>query len=327
MDRLSSLLANSGDFALERSLRPKTFDTFIGQASVVENFGVFIRAALGRSESLDHVLLSGPPGLGKTTIAQIIASEMGSAIKIVSGPVLTKPGDLAAILTNLAPLDVLFIDEIHRMSPAAEEMLYPAMEDYKIDIIIGEGASAKSIRLDLNQFTVVAATTRLGLLSQPLRERFGIPVRLEFYSVEDLALIIKRNSKLLGVAISDAAASEIAIRSRGTPRIAVRLLKRARDFASVERRDEISLDVASMALDRLSVDPLGLNSEDKKYLRAVMSLFGGGPVGLDTISATLCESANTVEEVIEPYLLQRGLIQKTPRGRVLTDRAKAYELP
>ncbi|MDR1332897.1 MAG: Holliday junction branch migration DNA helicase RuvB [Holosporales bacterium] len=321
MDRFPSARVQSDDIELERSLRPRTFDVFIGQEHIVENLKIFIQAAKGRNESLDHVLLSGPPGLGKTTIAQIIANEIGSTIKIISGPMLTKPGDLAAILTNFGPFDVLFIDEIHRMSPAVEEMLYPAMEDFKIDIIIGEGTSAKSIRLELSQFTVIAATTRLGLLSQPLRERFGIPMRFEFYSVEALSLIIHRNARLLCVEIDPDAAFEVAIRARGTPRIAGRLLRRIRDFVNVDGGNSISLDIAKQALDRLNVDPLGLDSEDKKYIRAIRDLFGGGPVGLDTLSAALCESANTIEEVVEPYLLQQGFIQKTPRGRVLTAKA------
>ncbi|MBQ8651553.1 MAG: Holliday junction branch migration DNA helicase RuvB [Alphaproteobacteria bacterium] len=310
----------SEDTHIDKTIRPKTLEYFTGQRKICSNLSVFLSAAKSRNEALDHVLLSGPPGLGKTTMAQIIANEMGSSIKITSGPILTKPGDLAAILTNMDEKDVLFIDEIHRMLPAVEEMLYPAMEDFKIDILIGEGQSAKSLRIDIPQFTIVAATTRLGLLSQPLRERFGIPLRFEFYTTEELASIIERNTKLLGCDIEEEAAIEIARRSRGTPRVAYRLLRRVRDFASFEQKTCITKETAITSLNQLNVDLLGLDSEDKKYISLIKDMFGGGPVGLDTIAAALCESSNTIEEVIEPYLIQQGLIQKTPRGRVLTDK-------
>ena len=320
MERIISSNILSEDERVDKSLRPRTLEYFTGQRAICDNLAVFISAAKTRGEALDHVLLSGPPGLGKTTMAQVIANEMGSAIKVTSGPILTKPGDLAAILTNLNARDILFIDEIHRMHPAVEEMLYPAMEDFKIDILIGEGQSAKSLRLDVPPFTIVAATTRLGLLSQPLRERFGIPLRFDFYTVEELSFIINRNAGLMGFSIDDDAALEIARRSRGTPRIAFRLLRRVWDFSSIKGERIVTLETAVQSLNQLQVDPLGLDAEDKKYLGAIKELFGGGPVGLDTISAALCESPNTIEEVIEPYLIQQGLIQKTPRGRVITQR-------
>ncbi|MDR1390912.1 MAG: Holliday junction branch migration DNA helicase RuvB [Holosporales bacterium] len=318
MERIISSSLLSEDIFADKSLRPKTLKYFTGQKSICGNLKIFIDAAKIRGESLDHVLLSGPPGLGKTTMAQIIANEMGSSIKITSGPIMTKPGDLAAILTNMDEKDVLFIDEIHRMQPAVEEMLYPAMEDFKIDILIGEGQSAKSIRLDIPQFTIVAATTRLGLLSQPLRERFGIPLRFDFYTIDELTSIIERNATLLGFEIEKEASFEIAKRSRGTPRIAYRLLRRVRDFSSTEGNSKVTLKITENSLNQLDVDPQGLDTEDKKYLAAIKDLFAGGPVGLDTISIALCESANTVEEVIEPYLIQKGFIQKTPRGRIIT---------
>jgi len=318
LDRIVTPSLSPEDVFADKSLRPRSLEYFTGQKAICKNLEVFINAAKTRNEALDHVLLSGPPGLGKTTMAQIIANEMGSSIKITSGPILTKPGDLAAILTNMSEKDVLFIDEIHRMNPAVEEMLYPAMEDFKIDILIGEGQTAKSIRIDIPQFTVVAATTRLGLLTQPLRERFGIPLRFEFYTIEELASIIERNTTLLGFEIEEDAALEISKRSRGTPRIAYRLLRRIRDFSSFSEKKIITYDITVSSLDQLNVDPMGLDSEDKKYLGVIKDLFGGGPVGLDTIAAALCESANTIEEVIEPYLIQRGLIQKTPRGRIIT---------
>ena len=304
----------------DRSLRPKSLEYFTGQRSICENLDIFIKAAASRNESLDHVLLSGPPGLGKTTLAQIIANEMNSGIKTTSGPVITKAGDLAALLTNMNEKDILFIDEIHRMHPAVEEILYPAMEDFKIDIIIGEGQSARAIRIDIPQFTLVAATTRLGLLSQPLRERFGIPFRFDFYTTEELTFIISRNANILGVNIEDDAAMEIARRSRGTPRISSRLLRRVRDFAGVKGLNNIDYYLTIHALDQLKVDPLGLDSEDKKYLTVIKELFNGGPVGIETLSAALSESQNTLEDVIEPYLIQQGLIQKTPRGRIITQR-------
>lgn len=326
MDRIVTPNLLSEEAFVDKSLRPKSLEYFTGQKAICKNLDVFINAAKTRNEALDHVLLSGPPGLGKTTMAQIIANEMGSSIKITSGPILTKPGDLAAILTNMNEKDVLFIDEIHRMHPAVEEMLYPAMEDFKIDILIGEGQTAKSIRIDIPQFTVVAATTRLGLLTQPLRERFGIPLRFEFYTSEELASIIERNTTLLGFEIEEEAALEIARRSRGTPRIAYRLLRRIRDFSSFSEKKLITYDITVASLDQLNVDPLGLDSEDKKYLDVIKNLFNGGPVGIDTISAALCESANTIEEVIEPYLIQIGLIQKTPRGRVITPKGNDHIL-
>jgi Holliday junction DNA helicase RuvB len=320
VERVVSPNVLNEDGALDRSLRPRSLEHFTGQRDIRRNLKIFTEAAKARGESLDHVLLSGPPGLGKTTMAQVISHEMGVACKVTSGPILTKPGDLAAILTNMGEKDVLFIDEIHRMNPAVEEILYPAMEDFKIDIMIGEGQSARSLRLDIPQFTVVAATTRLGQLTQPLRERFGIPLRFEFYSIDELSHIISRNATLLNVQIDAEAALEISRRSRGTPRIAYRLLRRVRDFASIREASGISLQIALDSLDQLKVDPIGLDSEDKKYICVIEDLFEGGPVGLDTISAALCESVSTIEEVIEPYLIQVGLIRKTPRGRVLTRR-------
>ena len=316
---VTSKLVNE-DIVTEYAMRPKTIEKFVGQKQIISNLKIFLQAAKSRNEALDHVLLSGPPGLGKTTIAQIIANEMGTNIKITSGPVLAKTGDLAAILTNLHPKDILFIDEIHRMQAAVEEMLYPAMEDFKIDIMIGEGQAARSLRLDLPQFTVVAATTRLGLLSQPLRERFGIPLRFEFYSIDELANIITHNSNTFNLNIENEAAQELARRSRGTPRIALRLLRRVRDFVSVQNTNVITTKIVNDALNKLNVDLLGLDSDDKKYLNIIKNVFNNGPVGIETIAAALCESANTIEEVIEPYLLQLGLVQKTPRGRTLTDR-------
>lgn len=310
----------SEDITLDRSLRPRSLEFFTGQKVICENLSIFIRAALARNEPLDHVLMSGPPGLGKTTLAQIIANEMGANIKITSGPVLTKPGDLAALLTNMHENDVLFIDEIHRMNPAIEEILYPAMEDFKIDIVIGEGQSSKAIRLDVPPFTLVGATTRVGLLSQPLRERFGIPFRFEFYNVDELSAIIQRNACILEIELDDEASCEIARRARGTPRVASRLLRRVRDFAHVLGLNHISLELTTDALNKLMVDPIGLDSEDKKYLGAIKNLFGGGPVGIDTIAASMSEAQSTLEDVIEPYLIQQGLIQKTPRGRILTER-------
>lgn len=328
MDRVISGTITEGDSDFsEKSFRPKTLKSFFGQRHISENLSVFIGAAKERSEALDHVLLSGPPGLGKTTMAQIIAHEMEANIKITSGPIITKPGDLAALLTNLAPHDVLFIDEIHRMPISVEEIIYPAMEDFKIDIFIGEGQSARSIRLDLPPFTLIGATTRLGLLSQPLRERFGIPLTFDFYDIEEISFIINRNANLLGCEIDSGATEAIAIRSRGTPRVAARLLRRVRDFASFEQQNIITEKLASSALDQLKVDPNGLDSEDKKYLRIICEVFNGGPVGIDTIAAALFENTNTIEEVIEPYLIKNGIIQKTPRGRILTNKGTKVMCP
>lgn len=301
------------------SLRPLSLDDFTGQKMVRSNLSVFIKAACARNESLDHVLLYGPPGLGKTTLAQIIAKEMNVGFRATSGPVIAKSGDLAAVLTNLQPKDVLFIDEIHRLNPAVEEILYPAMEDRKLDIMIGEGPSARSIRIDLPEFTLVGATTRSGLLTQPLRERFGIPLRLEFYDLADLTKIVLRAASLLECPMTEQGAGEIARRARGTPRIAGRLLRRVRDFSSVEGLPVIDIDVSQNALNRLDVDPLGLDQQDVRYLKLLVNFYKGGPVGVETIAAALSEQRDTVEEVIEPYLIQQGLLQRTPRGRMLTD--------
>ncbi len=302
----------------EVTLRPRKFSDYIGQTRVKENLMVFIEAAKMRKEPLDHVLLYGPPGLGKTTLAGIIASELGVNIRITSGPAIERPGDLAAILTNLGNFDVLFIDEIHRLSRSVEEILYSAMEDYALDIIIGKGPSAKSIRIDLPKFTLIGATTRIGLLTSPLRDRFGVINRLDMYTVEELKLIVKRSSSILNIEIDDEAAVEIAARSRGTPRIANRLLKRVRDFAQIKWNGFISAEVAKTALDALEVDSKGLDNIDRELLYCIIEKYGGGPVGLDTIAASINEDAGTIEDVYEPYLLQLGFLSKTPRGRMAT---------
>lgn len=302
----------------EKSLRPKNLSDFIGQKAVRENLKIFIEAAKSRSEPMDHVLFFGPPGLGKTTLSQIIATELGVGFRGTSGPVISKAGDLAAILTNLQPHDVLFIDEIHRLNPVIEEVLYPAMEDYKIDLIIGEGPAARSIQIDLPPFTLVAATTRTGLLTSPLRDRFGIPLRLEFYTPEELALVIDRGARLLKMTLEPEAIQEIAARSRGTPRIAGRLLRRVRDFAEVSGKEVVSRLLAQQALTSLGVDQAGLDSQDRRYLETIAHAYGGGPVGAETLSAALSEQKDTLEEVIEPFLIQQGFIQRTPRGRMMT---------
>ncbi len=302
----------------EVSLRPQTLSEFIGQARVCSNLKVFIDAARGRREALDHVLFAGPPGLGKTTLAQIVARELGVNFRATSGPVIAKAGDLAALLTNLEDRDVLFIDEIHRLSPAVEEILYPAMEDFQLDLIIGEGPSARSVRIDLARFTLIGATTRTGLLTTPLRERFGIPIRLEFYEVQELEEIVRRGSRLLSLSLTPEGAHEIARRARGTPRVAGRLLRRVRDFASVEGANTVDAKLADRALAKLEVDGRGLDALDHRYLRAIAVNYGGGPVGIETLAAALSEPRDAIEEIIEPYLLQQGLIARTPRGRMLT---------
>lgn len=304
--------------ALERALRPKGLDEYVGQAKVREQLEIFIGAAKKRHEALDHVLLFGPPGLGKTTLSHIIAHELGVNLRQTSGPVLEKPKDLAALLTNLEPNDVLFIDEIHRLSPVVEEILYPALEDYQIDIMIGEGPAARSIKLDLQPFTLVGATTRAGMLTNPLRDRFGIVGRLEFYTPAELAHIVKRSAGLLQTPMQADAALEVARRSRGTPRIANRLLRRVRDYAEVKGDGTITVEMAQRALAMLDVDPLGFDLMDRKLLEAVIHKFDGGPVGLDNIAASIGEEAGTIEDVIEPYLIQQGYLQRTPRGRVAT---------
>ncbi len=309
---------------LEGWLRPQKLDDFIGQRAVRENLRVFIAAAVGRGEALDHVLFYGPPGLGKTTLAQIVARELGVGFRTTSGPVIARAGDLAAILTNLDSRDVLFIDEIHRLNPAVEEILYPAMEDRQLDLIIGEGPGARSVRIDLAPFTLVGATTRTGLITTPLRERFGIPLRLDFYETEELTDIVTRNAKLLDVALSADGATEIAARSRGTPRIAGRLLRRVRDFAAVAGVEDITAEIADRALARLEVDKGGLDSMDRRYLSCIAESYGGGPVGIETIAAALSEQRDALEDVIEPFLIQRGFLQRTPRGRLLTPRAFAH---
>lgn len=307
----------------ESSLRPRRLSEYIGQTKVKENLTVFIEAARRRKEALDHVLLYGPPGLGKTTLAGIIASELGVNIRITSGPAIEKPGDLAAILTNLGSYDVLFIDEIHRLNRSVEEILYPAMEDYALDIIIGKGPSARSIRLDLPKFTLIGATTRAGLLTSPLRDRFGVISRLEMYNPEELKHIVKRSAGILGIQIDEEGAAEIAKRSRGTPRIANRLLKRVRDFAQVKAEGKVTEEVAKMSLDALEVDSIGLDGVDRNLLMCIIDKFAGGPVGLDTLAASIGEETETIEDVYEPYLLQLGFINKTPRGRMATK--LAYE--
>lgn len=306
------------------SLRPNTLDDFIGQKEVCANLKVFIEAAKNRGEALDHVLLFGPPGLGKTTLASIIAKELKVGFRASSAPMITKSGDLAAILTNLEKNDVLFIDEIHRLNPAIEEVLYSAMEDFQLDIIIGEGPSARSVRIDLQPFTLVGATTRSGLLSTPLRERFGIPLRLDFYNPEDLEKIVSRGAKLLGMPISKAGAMEIAKRSRGTPRVAGRLLRRVRDFGAVANVAEVDNTIADKALRRLDVDNYGLDAFDRRYLECILKNYGGGPVGADTLAAALSEERDTIEEVIEPFLLKLGFLQRTPRGRMISDLGCEY---
>jgi Holliday junction DNA helicase RuvB len=308
----------------EGSIRPFSLDEFIGQKKSRENLKVFIEAAKSRSEPLDHVLLFGPPGLGKTTLAQIISREMGVGFRATSGPVITKAGDLAAILTNLQPHDVLFIDEIHRLNAAVEEILYPAMEDGQLDLIIGEGPAARSVRIDLPPFTLVAATTRSGLITRPLRERFGIPIRLEFYEPEELAQIVARGAKIIGMEITPEGAFEIARRSRGTPRIAGRLTRRVRDFAAVDKIAKVDARIADAALLKLEVDKQGLDSMDRCYMSCIVDNYGGGPAGIETISAALSEQRDVLEEVVEPYLIQCGLIIRTPRGRMISDAGYKY---
>ncbi len=308
----------------DRALRPQSLDEFIGQKDARANLKVFIESAKKRGEAMDHALFHGPPGLGKTTLAQIMARELGVNFRMTSGPVLAKAGDLAAILTNLEARDVLFIDEIHRLNPAVEEVLYPALEDFELDLVIGEGPAARTVRIELQPFTLVGATTRLGLLTTPLRDRFGIPTRLEFYTVDELHEIVTRGARLMGAPADDAGALEIAKRARGTPRIAGRLLRRVVDFAVVEGDGRVTQAIADRALTRLGVDHLGLDSADRRYLRLIAESYGGGPVGVETMSAALSESRDALEEVIEPYLLQKGLIQRTPRGRMLAQAAWAH---
>lgn len=322
-NRIVSTEASGEDAEVEVNLRPKSFDEYIGQQKAKDMLKIYIEAAKARSDSLDHVLLYGPPGLGKTTLSGIIASEMGVNFRVTSGPAIEKQGDLAAILTNLAPGDVLFIDEIHRLSRSIEEILYPAMEDFVLDIIIGKGPAARSIRVPLPKFTLIGATTRAGQLTTPLRDRFGVLLRLELYSPDELSTIIKRSAGLLNVAITDDGAYEIASRSRGTPRIANRLLKRIRDYAQVKGNGEITLDMAKKSLAALEIDELGLDNTDRKMLETIIKFYDGGPVGLETLSATVGEESVTIEDVYEPYLMQIGFLSRTPRGRMVT--RLAYE--
>lgn len=321
MTRPGLMTSEKRDDDIDMSLRPLVLDDFVGQASARANLKIFIEAAKARKEALDHVLFVGPPGLGKTTLAQIVARELGVNFRSTSGPVIAKAGDLAAQLTNLEERDVLFIDEIHRLNPSVEEILYPAMEDFQLDLIIGEGPAARSVKIDLAKFTLVGATTRAGLLTTPLRDRFGIPVRLNFYTVEELDHIVKRGARVLGVKMTDEGANEIARRARGTPRIAGRLLRRVRDFAIVEKAEAVTRVIADKALRMLDVDSLGLDIMDQRYLTLVATSFGGGPVGIETIAAALSEPRDAIEDIIEPYLIQQGFLQRTPRGRVLTANA------
>lgn len=323
-DRIVSTRNLDAENDYEYSLRPKTMDEYVGQKKAKENLDIFITAAKERREALDHVLLYGPPGLGKTTLAGIIANEMGVNIRVTSGPAIEKQGDLAALLTNLSEHDILFIDEIHRMSRSIEEVLYPAMEDYALDIIVGQGPSARSIRIDLPKFTLIGATTRAGLLSAPLRDRFGVISRLELYSTDELTDIVMRSANILGVKMDNDGAAEIASRSRGTPRIANRLLKRVRDYAQVKADGIITKNVADMALNMLEVDKIGLDRIDKNMMLSIINTFGGGPVGLDTLSATIGEDPVTIEDVYEPYLMQMGFINRTPRGRMAAKPAYDY---
>jgi Holliday junction DNA helicase RuvB len=320
-DRLIAATGRDRDEQLDRAIRPLSLADYIGQPTVREQMELFIQAARGRNEALDHTLIFGPPGLGKTTLANIIAQEMSVSIKSTSGPVLERPGDLAAILTNLEPHDVLFIDEIHRLSPIVEEVLYPAMEDFQLDIMIGEGPAARSIKLDLPPFTLVGATTRAGMLTNPLRDRFGIVQRLEFYSTADLATIVSRSAGILGLHIEDEGAFEIARRARGTPRIANRLLRRVRDFAEVRAKGQITKAIADLALNLLDVDERGFDHQDRRLLLTMIEKFDGGPVGVDNLAAAISEERHTIEDVLEPYLIQQGYMMRTPRGRMVTRHA------
>ncbi len=323
-DRVVSSIMRPGEASIERSLRPRNLDEYIGQKRVVENLRVFLEAAKARSEALDHALLYGPPGLGKTTLANVIAAEMGVSVKITSGPAIQRPGDLAAILTNLRQKDILFVDEVHRLGHAVEEVLYPAMEDFCLDIIIGRGPSARSLRLKLPRFTLIGATTRMALMTSPLRDRFGVVYRLDFYCLESMRAIVKRSARILRVPIDEGGTYEIASRARGTPRVANRLLKRVRDYAQVRGAGVIDADVAKKALEMLEVDDLGLDSSDRRVLLTLVDKFDGGPVGLDTVAASLSEDADTVMDVYEPYLIQLGFLERTPRGRMATRRAYAH---